>query len=152
MGPGPFPTASARKLLHKSTNIYPGDRFKGHVVTIFYSIPQKPVDNNRRISSAYALRGCTVDGYRILKFFKDRKSAILGPRRPLQKVGGRSPPTFWKGLRGPRGHPDPRNDRFPTLNKSKIPSRSTAALTISSYSAGSISGAALHRTSTERTD
>ncbi len=37
-----------------------------------------------------------------------------GPRRPLQKVGA-SPPTFWKGLRGPRGRPVPQNDRLPIL-------------------------------------
>ncbi len=27
------------------------------------------------------------------------------------------PPTFCKGLRGPRGRPDPKNDRFPILKK-----------------------------------
>ena len=30
------------------------------------------------------------------------------------KGGGASPPIFLKGLRGPRGRPDPPNDRFPT--------------------------------------
>jgi hypothetical protein len=34
-----------------------------------------------------------------------------GPWRPFQKVGGFD--TFCKGLRGPRGRPDPQNDRFP---------------------------------------
>ena len=28
-----------------------------------------------------------------------------------------SPPTFWNGLPGPRGRPDPQNDRFPILKK-----------------------------------
>ncbi len=55
-------------------------------------------------------------------FVKDRKSAIFGvwaaPGAPetLQK-GGAKPPTFWTGLRGPRGRQDPKNGRFPILDK-----------------------------------
>ena len=32
----------------------------------------------------------------------------------MQKVGGEAP-IFLKGLQGPQGHPDPKNDRFPIL-------------------------------------
>ncbi len=39
----------------------------------------------------------------------------------MQKVGGEAP-TLWKGFRGPRGRPDPQNDRFPILRKLKITS------------------------------
>ncbi len=52
--------------------------------------------------------------------FKDRQSAIFGvwpaPWAPetLPKGGGA---TFWTGLRGPRGRPDPQLGRFPILNK-----------------------------------
>ncbi len=49
--------------------------------------------------------------------FKDRKSVNVGVcrprgnRRPLQKVGGEAL-TFWKGIRGPRGRPDPKVTDF----------------------------------------
>jgi hypothetical protein len=33
----------------------------------------------------------------------------------LQKAGGFLPPTFLKGLQGPRGHPDPKKERSPIL-------------------------------------
>ena len=59
-----------------------------------------------------------------LEFVKDWKSVILGvwvapgALETLQKGGGRSPPpAFCKGLRGPRGRPDPQNDRFPILKQ-----------------------------------
>ncbi len=58
-------------------------------------------------------------GKQILELFKDWKSVIFGvwaaPGAPeiLAKGGGA---TFLKGLQGPRGHPDPQNDRFPILN------------------------------------
>ena len=39
-----------------------------------------------------------------------------GPLRSFQKVGGEAPPTFWKGLRGPRCRTDPKSDRSLILN------------------------------------
>jgi hypothetical protein len=44
--------------------------------------------------------------------------SLAGPggRGKPSKRWGASPPTFWKGLRGLRGRPDPKNDRPPTLN------------------------------------
>ncbi len=51
-------------------------------------------------------------------FLKSGRSR--GPGRPFRKVGAK-PPTFLYGLPGPRGRPDPKNDRFPTLNKLKVP-------------------------------
>ncbi len=36
--------------------------------------------------------------------------------------GGAKPPTFCKGLRGPRDRPDPKHDRFPTFEQFKTPS------------------------------
>ncbi len=39
-----------------------------------------------------------------------------GPGDPSNGWGAK-PPTFWKGLRGPRGRRDPPNDRIPILNK-----------------------------------
>ncbi len=48
--------------------------------------------------------GCTLDGRKILKFVKGRKSVILelwaAPETLSKGGGGASPPTFWKGLRG----------------------------------------------------
>ncbi len=54
-------------------------------------------------------------------FFMGRKSVILGvwaaPGAPetLPKGGGLRPPPFARVSKGPRGRPDPQNDRFPTL-------------------------------------
>ncbi len=68
-------------------------------------------------------RGCTLGGYKIDQFFKDRKSVILGvwaaPGAPetLPKDAGRSPPTQLNGLRSPRGRADPQSDRCPILEK-----------------------------------
>ncbi len=48
-------------------------------------------------------------------------SAELKGPRTLSRIRPIPGPTFWKGLRGPRGRPDPQNDRFPTLSKLKMP-------------------------------
>ncbi len=69
------------------------------------------------------LRGCTLYGYEISLFFKNRKTAILGvwaAPDTLAKGGGRSP-TFWKGLRGPRGGPHLKVIDFRTLKNSNFP-------------------------------
>ena len=42
-----------------------------------------------------------------------------GPGDPCKRLGA-TPPTFCKGLPGPRGRPDPQNDRFPILQKINI--------------------------------
>ncbi len=60
-------------------------------------------------------------GLKNLKLLKDWTSVILavwvapGALETLQKGG--APTTFGKGLRGPRGRPDPNNDRCPILKK-----------------------------------
>ncbi len=62
-------------------------------------------------------------GKTVLEFAKDGKSVILGvwaapgALETLAKGWVASPPTFLKDLNGPRGHPDPQNDRFPILKK-----------------------------------
>ena len=43
--------------------------------------------------------------------------AAPGAPETLAKGGGEAPPTQRNGLRGPRGRPDPQNDRFPILIK-----------------------------------
>ena len=53
-----------------------------------------------RFSARKHYRGCNLDGYKVLKLFKDRKLVILGvwappgARETLPKGGGRSPPPF----------------------------------------------------------
>ncbi len=42
-----------------------------------------------------------------------------GPGDPSKRWGAK-PPTFGKGLRGPRGRPDPQNGPFPTLKQLSI--------------------------------
>jgi hypothetical protein len=70
-----------------------------------------------------------LGGYKIVFLFRDRKSVIFeswaapGAPETILKSEGRSP---WKGLRGPRGRPDPENDRSPILKKLKITSQGTA--------------------------
>ncbi len=72
---------------------------------------------------ALPCRGCTLGGYKIVELFKDRKSVIFGVwaatggRGTLPKGGGAKPPTFWEGIWGHRGRPDPQNDRFPIRKK-----------------------------------
>ena len=53
-----------------------------------------------------------------------RSGRPRGPGKAFQKVGGEAPHPLGD-LRGPRGHPDPQNDRIPILNKFKILSQST---------------------------
>ncbi len=48
-------------------------------------------------------RGCTLAGSKVPEFFKDRKSDIFGvwaAPETFAKSEGRSPPPFWRGLRG----------------------------------------------------
>ncbi len=52
--------------------------------------------------------------------------AAPGAPETIAEGGGQSPRSFREGLPGLRGRPDPQNDRFPPLNKLKIPSQSTA--------------------------
>ena len=40
-----------------------------------------------------------------------------GPGDPSERWGAK-PPTFLVGLQGPRGHPEPKNARFPAPQKS----------------------------------
>ncbi len=60
-------------------------------------------------------------GPQIGDLLKDWKSVMLGvwvapgALETLQKGGERTPSTCRKGLQGLRGHPDPKNDRFPIL-------------------------------------
>ena len=51
-------------------------------------------------------------------------------RKDTRKHKLDQPTNFWKGLRGPRGRPDPQNGRFPTLEKFKTPSRKYTYLRI----------------------
>ncbi len=47
------------------------------------------------------------------RFFESGRPRVTG--KPSQKVGGRSPPIFWQGFPGSRGHPDSTNLGFPVL-------------------------------------
>ncbi len=74
-------------------------------------------------------RGCTLDGYKILKIFKGRKSVMLGvwvaPMAPetLPKDGRLRPPPFGRvsGAPGAAQTPDLR-----PVNKFTLPSQSAA--------------------------
>jgi hypothetical protein len=57
--------------------------------------------------------GCTLDGYKILKFVKDRGSVIFGVW--AAKRWGAKPPTVWKGLPGPRAAQTPKMSDFRPL-------------------------------------
>jgi hypothetical protein len=56
-------------------------------------------------------RGFTLVAY--FKFVKDRKSAILGVWAAPGATETLPKGSFCKALRGPRGRPDPQNDRLP---------------------------------------
>ncbi len=69
-------------------------------------------------------------------FVKGGRSAILGGLGGPGGLGdpperwGASSPTFLKGFPGPRGRPDPQNDRFPILKQVSIflPSQRTSTV------------------------
>ena len=62
--------------------------------------------------------GCTLGGN--LRFFKDRKSVVLGVWAAPPFRWSRGPgPHLFEGSPGPPGLPSPPNNRFPTLKKSR---------------------------------
>ncbi len=73
-----------------------------------------------KIPMGFRMRGSLGGNCRSVK---GRKSVISGvwaapgaPGAPSKRLGA-SPPTFCKGLRGPRGRTDPQNGRFPILKQ-----------------------------------